>query len=120
MKIMVRYVGNPNKAFNDANEEKAIHQREHLIMLEVTGVFGVTLNGFNVDQRKWNGSSSIMIKKGKKKMTFSGLDLGQQRTSEAVVNHDNIFKGTQCLPAVRPGMNLKLYPIDKQNRTILG
>ena len=90
-------------------------------MFEATGVFGASVNGFNNEQRRWKGESAIVLGKGRNRcMVFSGLDLGTAMHDDNIIENGKKFKGSNTLPTKRPGMNDKLYPMDKENRTFIG
>lgn len=90
-------------------------------MYEATGIFGASINGYNNDQRRWKGESAIVLGKGKNRcMIFSGLDLGETVHDNEIVENGKKFKGSNALRSKRPGMNDKLYPLDKENRTFIG
>ena len=93
--------------------------RNHLVVLELHTVTGVSTGGFSAQLRKWNGRADIMIGKNKKKFFFSGLDIGETTHSVKVVRK-GVFTGVESLPDKRPAVSDKLYPISCGNRTILG
>lgn len=108
--------------FNDDCEDKPIFKREHLIHLELIGIFGCSENMFTTEMRQWTGSGDICFKsKSKKKMTYAGRDIGEALFSKKVIDEDSLcFKGKCALPMVRPRADTKLYPINSDMRTIIG
>ena len=90
-------------------------------MFEATGIFGASVVGFNNEQRRWKGESAIVLGKGKNRcMVFTGLDLRESMHDNEIVENGKKFKGSDTLRSRRPGMNEKLYPLDKENRTFIG
>ena len=108
--------------FNDGNEDWPIYRREHMIYLELTGVFGCSESMFTADMRQWNGSGEICYKnKSRRKLTYAGRDIGETLFSKRVIDDDTLwFKGSDSLPTERPTADTKLYPINSEMRTIVG
>ena len=108
--------------FNDGNEHFENYRREHLIHLEMTGIFGCSENMFTAEMRQWNGSGDICFKsKSKRRLTYAGRDVGETLFSKKVVDDDTLwFKGSHSLPTERPPADVKLYPINAEMRTIIG
>ena len=105
---------------NDGYEQKPVFRREHMVHAEVTGIFGSSVSPFNADQRAWDGTASSANKaKGRKRMSFAGREIGKQFFSKLVCD-DATFHGSQSLPSTRPTCEMKLYPLDRENKTILG
>ena len=102
--------------------DKPVFRREHMIHLEIDAIFGVSDKQFTPDQRNWNGDGSIGYKsKGRKRISFATKDVGATLFSKAVVDiKADIFKGSLKLPSHRPPSGIKLYPINKNNRTFIG
>ena len=106
--------------FNDCMIAKPNYKREHYVHVEVTGVFGAIDGVFNAGQRNWEGKGDICIKgKGKSRVSFAGRDIGNFEFDAQVVENGK-FKGTQYLLADRPRGDVKLCPITRENRTIIG
>lgn len=108
--------------FNDDHEERPIFKREHMIHLEVIGIFGCSEQMFTSNMRNWEGAGDICYKaKTKKKMSYACRDIGEAIFSNQVIDDDTLtFKGTDSLPARRPTVEVKLYPINAEMRTIIG
>ena len=108
--------------FNDACDGKPNHQREHLIHLEVQGIFGCAEQMFTGAMRSWDGSGEICFKnKTKRKLTYAGRDIGNALFSKKVIDDDTLtFVGSERLPSTRPSAETKLYPINADMRTIIG
>ena len=108
--------------FNDDNESWPIHKREHMIHLEITGIFGCSEQMFTGGMRAWDGTAEICYKnKTKRKMTYAGRDIGNTLFSKKVVDDDTLaFKGSASLPSARPNNDTKLYPMNNDMRTIIG
>ena len=78
---------------------------------------------FSQDYHNWEGKGDICFKtKGKKKVTFTGRDIGVDTEFEdnAVVTSGGIFTGTENLSDERPSADIKLTPLKCENRTIIG
>ena len=109
--------------FNDGKENRPSFKREHLIHCQLVGVFGASETLFSQDYHNWNGKGDISYKtKGKKKVTYTGRDLGVNSDFEddLVVTSDGVFKGSTNLPTDRPAPDAKLVPLNSDNRTIIG
>ena len=108
--------------FNDGNEHFPNFRREHMIHFEMTGIFGCAENMFTAEMRQWEGSGDICYKsKSRRKMTYAGRDIGETLFSHKVIDEDTLwFKGRDYLPTERPPADMKLYPINAENRTIIG
>ena len=108
--------------FNDGNEDWPNYKRQHLIHLEMIGIFGCAESMFTAEMRQWDGSAEICYKaKSKRKLTYAGRDIGETIFSEKVIDQDTLwFKGRDALPAERPSADTKLYPINSEMRTIIG
>ena len=108
--------------FNDAQEQLPIHQREHMIHLEIIGIFGCAEQMFTGAMRAWDGSGEICYKnKTKRKLTYAGRDIGNALFSKKVVDDDTLkFTGSAKLPKTRPNVDTKLYPLNAEMRTIIG
>ena len=108
--------------FNDPQEHLPIHQREHLIHLEIIGIYGCAEQMFTGAMREWDGTGEICYKnKSKRKLTYAGRDIGNALFSSKVVDDDTLtFNGSAKLPNVRPNVDTKLYPINSDMRTIIG
>ena len=107
--------------FNDDNEDKPSHRREHLVNVAITMMIGISETPFTHEQRKWMGSKNICINsKGKNRMSFAARDLGHQKVSSRVIKADGKFKGKCILPGGRPDAELILYPVKNENRTFIG
>ena len=105
---------------NDGADQKPVFRREHMIHAEVTGIYGSSASPYNADQRNWDGTASSAHKaKGRKRMSFAGRDIGRQYFSKLVCD-EKIFVGSHSLPSIRPSCDMKLYPLDRENKTILG
>ena len=109
--------------FNDDKENLPNHQREHMIHLEIIGIFGCSEQMFTGNMRSWDGTAEICYKnKSKRKLTYAGRDMGEALFSKKVVDDDTLaFRGSPKLPASRPNADTKLYPMDTDAlRTIIG
>ena len=108
--------------FNDVHEHLPIHRREHMIHLEIIGIFGCAEQMFTGAMREWDGTGEICYKnKSKRKLTYAGRDIGNALFSKKVVDDDTLaFTGSTNLPKVRPNVDTKLYPINADMRTIMG
>lgn len=108
--------------FNDNESEKPVYKREHLIHFQVQGIFGISNSMFTNELRNWDGCAAICYKtKNKKKMKYAGRDIGDTPFSKKVIDSvTHLFKGSSSLPAARPPSDVKLYPLNTVNRTIIG
>ena len=109
--------------FNDGKVNRPSFKREHLVHCQLVGVYGVSETMFSQDYHIWEGKGDICFKtKGKKKVTFTGRDIGVDTEFEdnAVVTTDGIFTGTEKLTDERPPADIKLTPLKCENRTIIG
>ena len=108
--------------FNDDKEALPIYKREHLIHLEIIGIFGCSEQMFTGNMRNWEGQGDICYKtKSKKKLSYASRDIGEAIFSEKVIDDDTLtFKGTNGLPTRRPSVDTKLYPLNAEMRTIIG
>ena len=105
---------------NDDCEEKPVFKREHMIHLQITGIYGVTEGTFSASQKRWCGKGDICYT-AKKKHTYAGRDVGDTYFSKMVVNvENNTFNGIGCLPFSRPTADQKLVPMNRENRTVIG
>ena len=94
-----------------------------MIHCQLVGIFGSSETMFSQDYYNWTGKGDICFKsKGKKKVTFSGRDLGVNSDfdGESVITADGIFTGTGNLPSDRPAPDARLTPLRCENRTIIG
>ena len=106
-------------AYDDNEEDKAFHDRDHLIYFEIRSIIGVTTATLSPDLKKWNGKASNLSEKSKKKLRFSGMDQGITNHASTVIKN-GMFMGKEKLPSDRPDAGIKLYPMNKTNRTIMG
>ena len=109
--------------FNDDKDDKPVFKREHLIHLQILGTFGVTDGNFSQDQRKWTGNGDICIakKQAKKRMSYSSRDVGQAKFSQAIIDpYTRLFRGSEYLRCEKPDAETKLYPMSRENRTLVG
>ena len=108
--------------FNDNHEERPMYQREHLIHLEIIGIFGCSEQMFTGNMRNWEGQGDICYKSGsKKKLTYACRDIGDAVFSKLIIDDDTLtFRGSEKLPVRRPSVETKLYPLNAEMRTILG
>ena len=108
--------------FNDNETEKPIYKREHLIHFQMQGIFGVSGSMFNNELRNWDGCAAICFKsKNRKKMMYAGRDIGDTPFFKKVIDEaTHLFKGSAYIHVNRPPSDVKLYPIDAVNRTIIG
>ena len=77
---------------------------------------------FTAEQRAWTGSAEICNKiKSKRRFQFAGRDIGETLFSGEVIDEEKLtFNGTAALPTKWPASEIKLYPIENINRTIIG
>ena len=114
--------GNVNLSlFNDDCEMKPMHRREHMIYLEIVGVFGCSEQMFTCNMRNWEGKGDICYKsKSKKKLSYASRDIGEAVFSTRVIDNETLaFRGSSSLPTRRPAVEIKLYPINAEMRTII-
>ena len=108
--------------FNDNASDKPIYKREHMIHFQMQGIFGISGTMFTNELRNWDGCAAICFKsKNKKKMAYAGRDIGDTPFSKKVICESTLlFKGSSFIPMTRPPADVKLHPIDANNRTIIG
>ena len=105
---------------NDNNDQKPAFRREHMVHAEVSGIFGSSASPFNATAMNWDGTATSASKaKGRKRMSYAGREIGKQYFSKLICD-GLAFVGSQFLPSTRPSCDMKLYPLDRENRTILG
>ena len=106
---------------NDDKDQKPAFRREHLVHAEITGIYGSSASPFNASHHNWDGSAvSAQKAKGRKRMSFAGREIGRQFFSKLVCNDNDAFVGSKYLPSTRPTCDMKLYPMDRENKTIIG
>ena len=108
--------------FNDDRDDDKVHDRVHLVLFQVKLTTGCSTNTFAAEVKKWDGSRAICVGgKGRKKITYAGLDMQTPSHSTALINPENAtFKGTAFLKGDKPNPDLKLYPVVMYNRTFIG
>ena len=108
---------------NDGLEDKPVFKREHLVYLQMTGTFGITEGSFSLEQRKWTGNGDICYnkKQNKKRMSFTSREVGCTKFSPAIVDpKSGQFRGSRFLRCEKPKTDVKLYPMSRENRTLIG
>lgn len=109
------------RMFNDDEQEKPSHEREHLLHLQIEGIFLTSEAIPGPELRKWKGERSICNQKNKKRMSFIGREEILTYFPKFIVSGLNCFKGRIAIPTREyPAPHFALWPLNATNRTIFG
>ena len=100
---------------------KPIYKREHVLLVEIEGVFGVSVQPFTAEQRRWDGKCALeTMGRGKRQARCIRMEIEEAHLEEEIFTAEGIFKGSSSISAVKPKSAAKLHPFDAENRLILG
>ena len=107
--------------FNDAQKDKPEFRREHLLLIEIEGVFGASHLPFTADLKKWDGKkSSEVVGKGKRAARCIRMEMAEASLEAKIISSEKYFMGSGHIPSVKPISKMRLYPFDSENRVIIG
>ena len=107
--------------FNDAQKDKPDFRREHLLLIEVEGVFGASQLPFTADHRKWDGKKAVeVVGKGKRAARCIRMEMEKPKIEARIISPENHFMGSRFIPSVKPLSKVRLHPFDAENRVIIG
>ena len=107
--------------FNDAKSDKPFYRREHVLLVQVEGVFGMSVQPFTAEQRRWDGKRALeTLGRGKRQARCIRMEVEEAGLEERLFTSEGVFKGSSAISVSKPKASVKLHPFDAENRLILG
>ena len=105
--------------FNDDRVDRPYHEREHVIHLQVEGIFLTSEAIPGPELRKWKGERTVCNQKNRKRMSFIGREEVLTYFPKFIFDSYNSFKGRDSIPLKElPAPRFALWPLITANRTI--